>query len=212
MGNAFLLTVSVPVTVKRDVYFERAAVGVRKRTDHAGTPGADILKQVVDLVARRGELVAPPIKVKARQPAPQAFAVDSLGSGGAADVMSESAGRNASVEQREARGHGVGGALLKRRAQVSGARLHVLNPGETTDVGFVLTGRPIGLGAGPGKQIFIRWNRWARQPPARYQPPWSQPTSLRSRKHQGTHGAAQGQSRRKGCLATGASSAPGEIR
>jgi hypothetical protein len=38
-------------------------------------------------------------------------------------------------------------------------RFTVLSPGETTDVGFVLTGRPIGLGAGPGEQLFFRWNR-----------------------------------------------------
>ncbi|WP_031511370.1 hypothetical protein [Streptomyces megasporus] len=34
-----------------------------------------------------------------------------------------------------------------------------LQPGRTTDVGFVLTGRPIGLGAGPGEQLFFRWKR-----------------------------------------------------
>lgn len=35
----------------------------------------------------------------------------------------------------------------------------VLGTGQTTDVGYVLTGRPIGLGAGPGEQLFYRWNR-----------------------------------------------------
>ncbi|OEJ21552.1 GNAT family N-acetyltransferase [Streptomyces agglomeratus] len=80
----------------------------------------------------------------------------------------------------EARGRGVGGALLKRCTQVywqldfmllyGGFEIEralgpyyarhgftVLKPGETTDVGFVLTGRPIGLGAGPGEQLFFRW-------------------------------------------------------
>lgn len=80
----------------------------------------------------------------------------------------------------EARGRGLGGALLKRCAQVywqldfmllyGGFEIEralgpyyarhgftVLNPGETTDVGFILTGRPIGLGAGPGEQLFFRW-------------------------------------------------------
>ncbi|MDH2393379.1 GNAT family N-acetyltransferase [Streptomyces sp. HNM0663] len=80
----------------------------------------------------------------------------------------------------EARRRGVGGALLKRCIQVywqlnfvllyGGFEIEralgpyyarhgftVLNPGETTDVGFVLTGRPIGLGAGPGEQLFYRW-------------------------------------------------------
>ncbi|MFH8492288.1 hypothetical protein [Streptomyces longisporoflavus] len=33
----------------------------------------------------------------------------------------------------------------------------VLAPGQTTDVGYILTGRPIGLGAGPGEQLFYRW-------------------------------------------------------
>lgn len=81
-----------------------------------------------------------------------------------------------------ARGSGVGGALLKRCAQVywqlnfiflyggfdvdrelgpyyARQGFTVLNPGETEDVGFVLTGRSIGLGAGPGEQLFFRWNR-----------------------------------------------------
>jgi len=35
----------------------------------------------------------------------------------------------------------------------------VLEPGETTDVGYLLTGRTIGLGAGPGEQLFFRWKR-----------------------------------------------------
>ncbi|MFH0246140.1 hypothetical protein ACGRHY_27825 [Streptomyces sp. HK10] len=35
----------------------------------------------------------------------------------------------------------------------------VLPPGRTTDIGYVLTGRPIGLGAGPGEQLFYCWNR-----------------------------------------------------
>lgn len=79
-----------------------------------------------------------------------------------------------------ARGRGVGGALLKRCAQLywqldfmflySGFETEralgpyyarhgftVLNPGATTDVGTALTGRPIGLGAGPGEQLFFRW-------------------------------------------------------
>ncbi|MFB7453258.1 GNAT family N-acetyltransferase [Streptomyces sp. NPDC056194] len=81
-----------------------------------------------------------------------------------------------------ARGRGVGGALLKRCMQVywqldfmflyggfeteralgpyyARQGFTILDPGETTDVGFVLTGRPIGLGAGPGEQLFFRWNR-----------------------------------------------------
>ncbi|SEQ99818.1 hypothetical protein [Streptomyces radiopugnans] len=37
--------------------------------------------------------------------------------------------------------------------------LTVLPPGRTTSIGYVLTGRPIGLGAGPGEQLFHRWNR-----------------------------------------------------
>ncbi|MFH8736785.1 GNAT family N-acetyltransferase [Streptomyces sp. NPDC017964] len=80
----------------------------------------------------------------------------------------------------EARGLGVGGALLKRCSQVyreldfvllfgefeteralgpyyESHGFTVLGPGETTDVGYVLTGRPIGLGAGPGEQLFYRW-------------------------------------------------------
>ncbi|MEU8708674.1 GNAT family N-acetyltransferase [Streptomyces sp. NPDC048565] len=79
-----------------------------------------------------------------------------------------------------ARGRGVGGALLKRCTQVywqldfmllfgefeieralgpyySRHGFIVLEPGEITDVGFVLTGRPIGLGAAPGEQLFFRW-------------------------------------------------------
>ncbi|URN10973.1 hypothetical protein LUW77_00310 [Streptomyces radiopugnans] len=35
----------------------------------------------------------------------------------------------------------------------------VLPPGRTTSIGYVLTGRPIGLGAGPGERLFYRWNR-----------------------------------------------------
>ncbi|MEU9061739.1 GNAT family N-acetyltransferase [Streptomyces sp. NPDC048430] len=81
-----------------------------------------------------------------------------------------------------ARGRGVGGALLKRCTQLywqldfmllfgefeieralgpyySRHGFTVLEPGETTDVGFVLTGRPIGLGAAPGEQLFFRWRR-----------------------------------------------------
>jgi GNAT superfamily N-acetyltransferase len=81
-----------------------------------------------------------------------------------------------------ARGQGVGVALLKRCAQVywqlnflflyGGFEIErrlgpyyarqgftILNPGETEDVGHVLTGRSIGLGAGPGEQLFFRWNR-----------------------------------------------------
>ncbi|NUK50380.1 GNAT family N-acetyltransferase [Streptomyces lunaelactis] len=81
-----------------------------------------------------------------------------------------------------ARGRGVGGALLKRCAQVywqlnflflyGGFEIErglgpyyarqgftVLNPGESEDVGYVLTGRSISLGAGPGEQLFFRWNR-----------------------------------------------------
>lgn len=80
----------------------------------------------------------------------------------------------------DARGRGLGGALLKRCAQMywqldfmllyGGFEIErtlgpyyarrgftVLGPGETTDVGFLLTGRPIGLGAGPGEQLFFRW-------------------------------------------------------
>ncbi|WP_331762312.1 GNAT family N-acetyltransferase (plasmid) [Streptomyces sp. NBC_01527] len=79
-----------------------------------------------------------------------------------------------------ARGRGVGAALLKRCAQVywqldfmllygefeieralgpyyARQGFTVLDPGETTDIGYVLTGRPIGLGAGPGEQLFFRW-------------------------------------------------------
>ncbi|GAB7036121.1 hypothetical protein JCM4914_75820 [Streptomyces platensis subsp. malvinus] len=35
----------------------------------------------------------------------------------------------------------------------------VLEPGESAYVGYVLTGRPIGMGAGPGEQFFLRWRR-----------------------------------------------------
>jgi GNAT superfamily N-acetyltransferase len=82
----------------------------------------------------------------------------------------------------QARGQGLGAALLKRCGQVYWALdfmllygefaterelgpyyrkqgFDVLDPGQTTDVGYVLTGRPIGLGAGPGEQLFYRWNR-----------------------------------------------------
>lgn len=80
------------------------------------------------------------------------------------------------------RGQGLGSALLKRCVQVYwalgfmllygefaierelGPYYHkqgfdVLDPGQTTDVGYVLTGRSIALGAGPGEQLFYRWNR-----------------------------------------------------
>ncbi|MEV8425695.1 GNAT family N-acetyltransferase [Streptomyces niveus] len=73
-----------------------------------------------------------------------------------------------------ARGRGLGGAMLKRCAEIywqldfmllfgefeferalgpyyARHGFTVLNPDQTTDVGFVLTGRPIALGAGPGE-------------------------------------------------------------
>ncbi|MFI1400542.1 GNAT family N-acetyltransferase [Streptomyces sp. NPDC020681] len=82
----------------------------------------------------------------------------------------------------DARARGLGAALLKRCAQLywqldfmllygefeieralgpyyARQGFTVLEPGATTDVGFVLTGRPIGLGAGPGEQLFYRWNK-----------------------------------------------------
>lgn len=80
----------------------------------------------------------------------------------------------------QAQGRGLGAALLKRCLQVywqldymlvygqyevdralgpfyTGQGFTVLQPGETTDVGYLLTGRPIGLGAGPGEHLFFRW-------------------------------------------------------
>ncbi|MBT2510835.1 GNAT family N-acetyltransferase [Streptomyces sp. ISL-98] len=82
----------------------------------------------------------------------------------------------------DARGRGLGAALLKRCAQLywqldfmllygefeieraldpyyARQGFTVLDPGATTDVGVVLTGRPIGLGAGPGEQLFFRWRK-----------------------------------------------------
>lgn len=82
----------------------------------------------------------------------------------------------------DARGQGLGAALIKRCAQIywqldymllfgefdierhlesyyTRQGFTVLEPGTTTDVGVVLTGWPIGLGAGPGEQLFFRWNR-----------------------------------------------------
>ncbi|KNE80133.1 GNAT family N-acetyltransferase [Streptomyces xinghaiensis] len=82
----------------------------------------------------------------------------------------------------DARGQGLGAALLKRCIQVywqldfmllygqfepgralgpfyDRSGFTVLPPGQATDIGYVLTGRPIGLGAGPGEQLFFRWNR-----------------------------------------------------
>ncbi|MGG2463806.1 GNAT family N-acetyltransferase [Streptomyces sp. RGM 3693] len=81
-----------------------------------------------------------------------------------------------------ARGRGMGAALLKRCAQLywqldfmllfgefeveralgsfyARQGFTVLEPGESTDVGFLLTGRPISLGAGPGEQLFFRWKK-----------------------------------------------------
>lgn len=82
----------------------------------------------------------------------------------------------------DARGQGLGAVLLKRCVQLywqldsmtlygqfdtdralgpfyASSGFTVLPPGRTTDIGYVLTGRPIGLGAGPGEQLFYRWNR-----------------------------------------------------
>ncbi|MGW7363112.1 GNAT family N-acetyltransferase [Streptomyces sp. NPDC054841] len=82
----------------------------------------------------------------------------------------------------DARGRGLGAALLKRCTQLywqldfmllygefetsralepfyARQGFTVLKPGETTDIGYVLTGRLIGLGAGRGEQLFFRWNR-----------------------------------------------------
>lgn len=81
---------------------------------------------------------------------------------------------------QDAQGQGLGAALLKRCTQLywqldfmllygefeveralgpfyARQGFTVLEPGESTDVGYVLTGRPIGLGAGPGEQLFLRW-------------------------------------------------------
>jgi hypothetical protein len=35
----------------------------------------------------------------------------------------------------------------------------VLDEGEETDIGFLLTGRPVFLGAGAGERLFYRWRR-----------------------------------------------------
>ncbi|GGV03701.1 hypothetical protein GCM10010211_83700 [Streptomyces albospinus] len=86
------------------------------------------------------------------------------------------------VMAQKAQGQGLGAALLKRCTQLywqldfmllygefeSERALRpfyerqgftVLEPGESTDVGYALTGRPIGLGAGPGDQFFLRWRK-----------------------------------------------------
>ncbi|MHA5051094.1 GNAT family N-acetyltransferase [Streptomyces sp. SD15] len=80
----------------------------------------------------------------------------------------------------DARGRGIGAALLKRCVQVywqldymllfgefeTGRDLGVyytqqgftvLRPGQATDVGTLLAGVPIQLGAGPGETFFYRW-------------------------------------------------------
>ncbi|MBT2423693.1 GNAT family N-acetyltransferase [Streptomyces sp. ISL-22] len=80
----------------------------------------------------------------------------------------------------EARGRGIGAALLKRCVQLywqldymllfgefdterelgpyyTRQGFTVLRPGETIDVGTVLAGVPIQLGAGPGETLFHRW-------------------------------------------------------
>ncbi|MFA3838635.1 GNAT family N-acetyltransferase [Streptomyces aureus] len=83
--------------------------------------------------------------------------------------------------RKDAHGRGLGAALLKRCAQMywqldfmllfgefetsralgpyyTRQGFTVLEPGQTTDVGTLLTGRPIGLGAGPGETFFYQWS------------------------------------------------------
>lgn len=82
--------------------------------------------------------------------------------------------------RQDARGRGIGGALLQRCVEAywqldfqllfgefeTGRDLGayytrhgftVLQPGDTIDVGTLLTGVPIHLGAGPGETFFYRW-------------------------------------------------------
>jgi GNAT superfamily N-acetyltransferase len=82
--------------------------------------------------------------------------------------------------REDARGHGIGAALLKRCVQAywqldymllfgefeTGRDLGayytrqsftVLRPGQAIDVGTLLVGVPIQLGAGPGETLFYRW-------------------------------------------------------
>ena len=82
--------------------------------------------------------------------------------------------------REDARGRGIGAALLKRCVQVywqldymllfgefeTGRDLRayytrqgftVLRPGQSTDVGTMLAGVPVQLGAGPGETFFYRW-------------------------------------------------------
>ncbi|MGW3652454.1 GNAT family N-acetyltransferase [Streptomyces sp. NPDC000878] len=81
---------------------------------------------------------------------------------------------------KDARGRGIGAALLKRCVQLywqldymllfggfeTGRELGpyytrqgftVLRPGQTIDVGTLLAGMPIQLGSGPGETFFYRW-------------------------------------------------------
>ncbi|MGR3875663.1 GNAT family N-acetyltransferase [Streptomyces graminifolii] len=82
--------------------------------------------------------------------------------------------------REDARGHGVGAALLKRCVQVywqldymllfgefaterdlgpyyRPQGFTVLRPGQAIDVGTLLAGVPVHLGAGPGETFFYRW-------------------------------------------------------
>ncbi|MFE9647467.1 GNAT family N-acetyltransferase [Streptomyces sp. NPDC006365] len=82
--------------------------------------------------------------------------------------------------REDARGRGIGAALLKRCVQVywqldfmllfggfetprdlgpyyTRQGFTVLRPGQTIDVGTLLAGVPIQLGAGPGETLFYRW-------------------------------------------------------
>ncbi|MFD5796441.1 GNAT family N-acetyltransferase [Streptomyces diastatochromogenes] len=83
--------------------------------------------------------------------------------------------------REDARGRGIGAGLLNRWVQVYWQLDHVLlfggfetpralgpyytrqgftvlRPGQTIDVGTLLTGVPIDLGSGPGETFFYRWS------------------------------------------------------
>ncbi|MEU1542047.1 GNAT family N-acetyltransferase [Actinacidiphila glaucinigra] len=85
----------------------------------------------------------------------------------------------------DVRGRGIGGALLKRCVQLYGQLdftllfgefdtgrdlgpyytrqgFNVLRPGQAVDVGTLLTGVPLHLGAGPGLTFFYRWRARGR--------------------------------------------------